>query len=283
MNTLRVDATQVRGLVSTDLDGTLLDTHARLPMANRALLERLPDANVIRVVATGRSLYSALNAMSDDFPIDYLVFASGAGIMDWRDRSLLQSHALSGELARFACEHLMARDLDFMVHDPVPDNHCFHAYTTGRHNPDFDARIARYADYARPWPDSGVDCAPVSQLLVVEPADAESCFNELVLALPELKIIRTTSPLDGVSRWIEIFPTSVSKALASEWLASCHGLTSDRCLSVGNDYNDIDLLDWAGTSFVVANAPAELRDRYETVASNDDAGFSVAVQRWLDV
>jgi hydroxymethylpyrimidine pyrophosphatase-like HAD family hydrolase len=49
-------------------------------------------------------------------------------------------------------------------------------------------------------------------------------------------------------------------------------------MAVGNDYNDLELLDWAEHAFVVGNAPAELRARYATVASNDDAGFSEAVR-----
>jgi hydroxymethylpyrimidine pyrophosphatase-like HAD family hydrolase len=50
---------------------------------------------------------------------------------------------------------------------------------------------------------------------------------------------------------------------------------------VGNDYNDLDLLEWAGSSFVVANAPPDLTDRFPTVASNDDCGVAEAITRWL--
>jgi hydroxymethylpyrimidine pyrophosphatase-like HAD family hydrolase len=53
-------------------------------------------------------------------------------------------------------------------------------------------------------------------------------------------------------------------------------------LAVGNDYNDLELLDWADHAFVVANAPAELCARYALVASNDEAGFSEAVRIALE-
>jgi hydroxymethylpyrimidine pyrophosphatase-like HAD family hydrolase len=50
---------------------------------------------------------------------------------------------------------------------------------------------------------------------------------------------------------------------------------------VGNDYNDLDLLGWSATRFVVANAPRELRARFPTVASNNDGGVAEAADRWL--
>jgi len=50
---------------------------------------------------------------------------------------------------------------------------------------------------------------------------------------------------------------------------------------VGNDFNDLDLLEWAQTRFVTANAPAELKKRFPAVASNNQGGVSEAIARWL--
>jgi hydroxymethylpyrimidine pyrophosphatase-like HAD family hydrolase len=52
---------------------------------------------------------------------------------------------------------------------------------------------------------------------------------------------------------------------------------------VGNDFNDLDLLEWAQTRFVTANAPAQLRKRFPAVASNNHGGVAEAVERWLDM
>jgi len=52
---------------------------------------------------------------------------------------------------------------------------------------------------------------------------------------------------------------------------------------VGNDFNDLDLLEWAQTRFVMANAPAELRERFPTVASNDSCGVAEAIARWIEL
>ena len=51
-------------------------------------------------------------------------------------------------------------------------------------------------------------------------------------------------------------------------------------LAVGNDYNDLDLLEWAGTAFLVDNAPDMLKNRCVSVASNDQGGVSEAIHLW---
>jgi hydroxymethylpyrimidine pyrophosphatase-like HAD family hydrolase len=59
------------------------------------------------------------------------------------------------------------------------------------------------------------------------------------------------------------------------------GASRHRALSVGNDFNDLDLLAWAQTRFVVANAPPELTQRFPVVSSNNDDGVAEAIALWL--
>jgi hypothetical protein len=52
-------------------------------------------------------------------------------------------------------------------------------------------------------------------------------------------------------------------------------------MAIGNDYNDLAILQHAAHSYVVANAPEELTRRFATVASNNDNGVAQAVSMWL--
>jgi hypothetical protein len=69
--------------------------------------------------------------------------------------------------------------------------------------------------------------------------------------------------------------------LAARWLAQKLDIPFHHTLSVGNDYNDLDLLSWSAKSYVMANAPAELKSNYHTLASNDEGGVAEAIERWL--
>jgi len=265
-------------MVVTDLDGTLLDSRHALGAENRRTLDELGRLGIVRVISTGRSLFSALAVLPADTPIDYLCHSSGAGIVSWPARVALRVVNMAADAAVELTRELLARDVDFMLHFAIPDNHRFYAHRTQRANSDFDRRVARYAAYSRALTQPLPEPCVMSQALVIEPPPGPGRHAELALALPGFQVIRTTSPLDGASTWIEIFPLGVNKAAAATWLWQSAQQRALGRVAVGNDYNDVDLLDWADHSFVVGNAPAELCARYPTVATNDEAGFSEAVR-----
>ena len=47
-------------------------------------------------------------------------------------------------------------------------------------------------------------------------------------------------------------------------------------ISVGNDYNDEDLLSWSGQAYVVNNAPDSLKRKFKSVLSNNNSGVTHA-------
>jgi hydroxymethylpyrimidine pyrophosphatase-like HAD family hydrolase len=268
-------------MVVSDLDGTLLDARVRLSPANRAALQRLGRAGVLRVVATGRSLYSARAVLDEAFPIDYLVFSSGVAVQPWPAGALLICHDMAARDAREASRVLAGLDKDFMVHHGAPDTHRFHHTALRAGNPDFRRRLARYEGFAEPWTGELPEGLRVSQLLAIEPAGVPTEVERVRAALPRLTVVRTTSPLDHRSTWIEIFPGHVSKSQTSDWLRRHCGLASRDVVAVGNDHNDDDLLAWADHAFVVANAVDDLKARHIVVASNDDDGFAEVAEHVL--
>lgn len=271
---------QPRAMVVTDLDGTLSHPSGVYTEENLRALRELGAAGFLRVVATGRSLFMARRLLAPDFPIDYLVFSSGAGILEWREQRLLVAHHLSaGDVTRIE-NYLVSRRLDFMRHEPVPDNHRFAYWASGNDNPDFVLRCQRQAAYGSVWrPANAIRSSQF--LVIVPPTQADAVHEELTTALVGMNVIRATSPLDRQSAWLEVFGEKVSKSQAAQWLAERHRLTAAGTLAIGNDYNDQDLLEWAGCARVVADAPAELCRRFTVVKRHEDSGFAAAVTEWL--
>lgn len=253
-------------LLVCDLDGTLLMRGEPFAAGDVQALVALGAQGIVRAIATGRALATALHVIPADFPIDYLVFSSGAGILDWRTQELLVTHTLRPQETEFAANALIAHELDFMIHAPIPDQHIFRFHRTGRPNPDFERRLARYAAEGRAH-EHGALSSPASQLLAVSPDGSAESFEALRRELPGLSVIRATSPLDGRSLWIEAFAPGASKSRAAAWIARTCGIARENAWAIGNDYNDVDLLQWAGRAAVVRNAPAALSAEFTTVAS----------------
>jgi hydroxymethylpyrimidine pyrophosphatase-like HAD family hydrolase len=168
-----------------------------------------------------------------------------------------------------------------MVHKAIPDTHFFLYRSQGRDNPDFFHRISLYAPFAEPLdPDSPLYGA-ATQVLAVVPRKArvEQWAEQVAQIRAELagySVVHATSPLDHRSLWIEVFHPQVSKSRAAAWLAAHLNIPRSRVTAVGNDYNDQDLLEWAGQAFWVANAPPEFDTGVRMRVSNNQSGVTRA-------
>jgi len=151
-------------LVITDLDGTLLNPQHEISELDYRSLQVLGDNKIYRVIATGRSLYSVNKVLPPDFPIDYLIFSSGAGIIDWSSKEILLAQSLeSGEVA-ISAHFLTATKISFMIHKPIPDSHYFVYHQAGDEHPDFQHRITLYEKFAHPLTFNPEDFGAACQL-----------------------------------------------------------------------------------------------------------------------
>lgn len=268
-------------MVVTDLDGTLLNSKGLVDKPNLETLNRLGEIGIARVIATGRSPFSVEKVIPNDFPVDYIVFSSGAGTIRWIDKQIMHERHLSQVETQRVINEFINLKVDFMVHDPIPHNHCFLYHSNNIENPDFFRRIEVYSSFCQPYIPGIEYPNGATQLIAVLPNNPR-LFNSISTKFPELKVIRTTSPLDGDSIWMEVFPKDVSKAYGITWLCKNEvNCSINDVIAIGNDFNDLDMLELIENSYVVSNAPSELKTRFLLVSSNNDFGFSEAVNHAL--
>lgn len=267
-------------IVATDVDGTLFNSERSVSDKDLDTLRKLRSDGICTVLATGRSIWSFTKLAGSDFPVDYLVFSCGAGVMDWQKKEVIYRTGIEDAGIAKVKKYLNSISADYCIHDAIPDNHRFFIYRTNKENPDFDSRVNSYIPFIKEKDDitSATQFLAVfrhgdhSQLI----ADAERVLGD------EFQIIRSTSPMDKKSLWMEIYAKGVSKAVGIEQIAELYKVGKNNIMAIGNDYNDEDMLKWAGRSYVVSNSPHELKERYITVPSNDESGFSKAVDDWLN-
>lgn len=272
-----------KGLFVTDFDGTLLRSDGTLSQRDLDALESLKQHGVKTAIATGRSLYSFEHSAGAVLKVDYLIFSLGAGVVRLSDRKLLYQKNLSPEMVKQGLDFMRQSTFDFMLHHPVPDNHRYVYRRANGKNTDFETRIERYREFGTIL-NSMIrnDFGEAAQFLAVVPQDeTDDALKYSRSGLPGLSVIRSTSPLDHKSAWIEFFHPEVSKSKTATWLASMLDIAPVNIMVIGNDYNDLDMLEWAPRSFVVENAPADLKSRFQTVASNDNGGVAEAIECWF--
>ena len=265
-------------IVATDVDGTLFRSDRTVSDADLNTLVDLHEHGVCTVLATGRSIWSFTNLAGSDFPVDYLVFSCGAGVMDWRHKEVIYKTGIDSAGIQRVKAYLTALDADYCIHDEIPQNHCFFPYRSGKVNPDFEKRVATYL----PFEKKVDDITFATQILAIFPgADHQQLISDADRALAGFRVIRSTSPVDNSSLWMEIFQKGVSKATGIGKIAEKLNISRQDIMAVGNDYNDVDMLSWAGQGFMTDNGPDELKAQYINVPSNNENGFSKAVEKWL--
>ena len=279
-------------LFITDLDGTLMQDNKTISSRDLAALLRLQQMGIITAVATGRSMQSLEKALDviglgkgqGVFPIDYVLFSTGAGIMELPDRNIIFQKSIVPSGVKKIMTYFDLKKYDYMVHKAIPRTREFLYRSHGLYNPDFETRLAAGLKDGLPLVDNPCDPCPATQVLAVIPAWAESFSFETIKAdLPGFSVIQATSPLDHKSVWIEVFHKDVSKSKAAAFLAERLSIHRRDSISIGNDYNDEDLLAWSGKGYVVENAPERLRQVYETVGSNNACGMTMAAEKsgWI--
>ncbi len=269
-------------MVITDLDGTLLNDDAKVSQKNLETLKKLGQKNIVRVVATGRSLYLVKQVLHDSFPIDYIIFSSGAGIFCWKKKEILNAYHLTAQQVKDLSELIKKWNNNLMIFNEIPENHHFNYWISQNAESDFIRRLNNFKLVAKEM-EKDFEYTKASQLLTILPDKVELFYHlkeKIYQNASNVKVIRASSPIDGKSIWIEIFPQGVSKGDAVIWLCNRLNISLSETISIGNDYNDIDMLNVTAHAFVVENSPAELLDnpKFRIVSTNNADGFSNAVE-----
>lgn len=272
-------------LVATDLDGTFLRNDHSVSCLNREALNKLEKHQIASVAATGRNLRKSHEVVGDSL-FDFVVFSSGAGILDCRNGEIISYTNIGAETARQLTAFLISADLNFHAFWPAPENHKLWYHRGSKPSAEFEQYFAFHNSYNFPLPDTGKIDSPVCQFLVIIPND-ENLFHamkdDIESRFPEIRVIRSSSPLGTGAIWIEIFHKDVSKGNAIRFLCNHLNINREETLSVGNDFNDTDLLDFTQFSFLTANAAEKLKNRYHILhKTNEEDAFAHIVENILN-
>lgn len=280
------------GLFVTDLDGTLLSDDKKIAAAELKALRGLRDIGVLTAIATGRSNYSFDKLISQlghsgsdiTLAVDYIIVSTGAGLMTFPEGRIIKSFALRNDDVQFIAEYLERRSLDYMIHKPLPDTKHFLYSAHGEENPDFYARLEIYKDFSMQLTQSTLETfGEATEVVCIVPAEKGHDLAEIIRKdLQQFSVIKATSPLDGESIWIEIFPADVSKSQTTQLLADSLNICHKDICAVGNDFNDEDLLRWVECGYVVSNGPSSMKDSLHVVGSNNEGGVSEAIEHWRE-
>ncbi len=271
-------------LVATDLDGTFLKNDKSIARENLEALHLLGEKGILRVVATGRNLKKTREVIAEDVPFDYVVFSSGAGVYDWKLGELLYHQNISKQVVRQLVDFFVDRDLNFHLFKPVPENYKCWYHRGSVACSEFESYFGYNQYFSEPLPLNQDLDSEACQFLVVFPNDLDRFLTikkELERRFADIKIVRASSPLETGYIWMEIFHHSVSKGNGVRFVCDRLQIGHEYTLGIGNDFNDLDLLEFTNYSYIVENGPQELKERFLPARSNEESAFAEAIMKHI--
>jgi hydroxymethylpyrimidine pyrophosphatase-like HAD family hydrolase len=301
-------------MIAVDMDGTLLGSDGRVSERNLAAMKAAERAGVEVVVATGRRHCYAMRVLRElGLGDESAVISSNGTVTRTMGARLIERSLLPTQTARWLCGHMGEfRNALVMTFDKVrPDGEDERGALVVERMEELTASIGRWMLANEPYishvvpmelalegeaPIQMMVCGTVERMrraearLLEHPGVSAVGVAELVgqerASGVEVSLHRTEYPERDLSI-VDILPAGCSKGSALLRLAEGRGVKAGEILAIGDNWNDVSMLEVAGRAVLMGNAPAGLKtmaaERGWVVGRrHDEDGVAEAIEAVLE-
>lgn len=264
-------AAPVIRLVATDLDGTLLSPTGDLTPRAIEAVQRARDTGLYVVPVTGRPprLTWAIAQQAGLGPLG--VCSNGAVIVDLESFSVVEIAPIAPEVALHVVTTLRRAfpEIVFAAED-LTSFAWETGFTAGAAWRSLDeAAVAQVDDIISVMGPSS------TKLVARRPGWPASALLDALSTELGGAAHATSSGLD----WVEISAPGVSKAYGIERLCQMLKVDATNVLAIGDNHNDLSILEWSGYAAAPANAVPEVLDMVgHVLPTNGDDGVAVMLE-----
>ncbi len=272
-------------LIAIDIDGTLLDSKVEISHANLSALRRAHEAGIEIVLGTGRRHKFAL-PIAESLGFDLWLISSNGAVTRSTRGELFHQDLLPRTTAIKLCRHMR----QFRNHTVLTfDREGMGGIVCENHEQLYGV-IQRWMEKNAPYIEY---ISPIEKALTEDPIQVMFCgpielmqrAQEQLLACDftaEFTLLRTQYQARNLCI-VDILNAGCSKGHALERWANYRGIDRSEVMAIGDNYNDIEMLTFAGHPVIMGNASDDLKQNGWTVTlHNDDSGVAAAVERALD-
>lgn len=271
-------------LIGIDVDGTLLDSQGQLLPDNRVAIHDAVAAGVHVALVTGRSFPFA-RPVADTLPPSISLIVSNGAVERGLDGSTLARRLLRRSVARDVLNATLPhRDNAALIFDRDVERQVI-----------FETMDWEHPGRRRYWSRNHAHIAqavPLEDALTEDPIQV--MFNGSVESMRPLADALRQQMWSGRDRVYSVLVTEyesrdftlvdvtspdATKGRALAWRAEQLGLTRDEVMAIGDNFNDLEMLEYAGTPVVMGNAVDPLKARgWHVTGHQNDAGVAQAIR-----
>lgn len=281
--------------IAIDLDGTLLGPDARVSQRNIDAVARARDAGVTVLICTGRGLAESRRALEAIDQRDPVVVAGGSIVADPASARTLHRAVIGADIVRTAVDIFHAESIPALVlKDPSDLDYDYLVLEgTQRHPLDATTRWwfgehqlrvrtgAHTHDDEHPEHTVRVGMCAVGSVSSRAAAAAERAFGDAVV-MHDFAAVHPQDHAAEITHILELFSPHATKWGGIEWICRDRNLDPRRTAAIGDEINDLTMIQNAGLSVAMGNAKPAIKQaaRYHT-ATNAEDGVADAIDHIL--
>ena len=282
-------------LLALDIDGTTLDSKGQIPDANRAAIRAAEERGVLVTIATGRRFRDA-QPVGIDLGLNAPLITHNGALLKYADsEETVVCDLLSTETSREIVRVGKAYGGDALVStDPHGNGTLLYDRISEDNLP-----LKKYLRWSENLHGGaagrgGVEHVPSLDDILHEHEIVHISFSGGCATMLDFETNLRTELGDSVTllatiypqldfTLLDILPPDASKGHGVARLAQLNGLAPENVMAIGDNFNDLEMLKYAGTPVVMGNAHPQLLERPEfyTTLSNDESGVAAAIEKFI--
>ncbi len=257
--------------MAVDIDGTLLDNNDQITLKTKEAIKKGVEKGLIFTISTGRpvqGVQSIVKTLGLNFPV---ITYNGAMVVMGESFEILYEQKLSYEDAKSIIE----LGMDYKTTVIVWNNNLV---------------------YASPLNEKAINYSTISNIPPQAFKNAESFRDGAtkILWYDEVETINEYSKKVGLllsgnvnyhtSRpyFLEFVDQKASKAIAMERLGEYFGISREEMIAIGDGYNDLSMIEYAGLGVAMGNSPDDIKSKADFVTfTNDEDGVAHVIEKYI--
>ena len=262
-------------MVVMDMDDTLLRDDHTISKKNKMMIKEAQESGVKVVLASGRPTF-AMRDYAKELELDkyssYMLSYNGAVITDCKEDEAIFQKSLSKETAHELYE--LSKEHNVFIHTYLNDDIILeenNEYTDIEHNiTGMDVKVVENFKEI-------VQEDVIKVLMLEEPTYLKEVAEKLKPLVLDKMNMTISKPF-----FLEFMDKGIDKSTSLERLINKLGIKQEEVIAIGDSYNDLGMIKYAGLGICVENAPDDMKIHADFITESCmDDGVAKVIEKFV--
>lgn len=264
-------------MICLDIDGTLLNSEHKITPSTKEIIEIVANNKQIPVILVSARMPKGILFLQKELNIvQPIICYSGALIVDGKSNILLNITIPISEVKQI---YKLVKELNIHI-SLYKDNEWYvesmDAWAKQESEiTNITPNIISFEELIHIWDQDNT--GPNKILCMAEPCDIK-LLNSKVANID----FRNLNVYPSKDTYLEIMPISATKTSAIEFLCKKLHIRQSEVMAIGDNYNDINMIEFAGMGIAMGNSPGQVKECADFVTlTNDENGVVHALRKYI--